>query len=57
MSKISKRESTLFNALHDARVTANKVFNQRAFRGIKQPALESFPRRVFLVFGGRCVVT
>ena len=50
MSKISKRESTLFNALHDARVTANKVFNQRAFRGIKPNVVDKYAETAHFVY-------
>lgn len=50
MSKITYQERQLFNALHDARVIANKVFNQRAFRGVKPNVVDKYAETAHFVY-------
>ena len=50
MSGISNKELQLFNALHESRVTANKVFNQRAFRGIKPNVVDKYAETAHFVY-------
>lgn len=50
MSRITYQERQLFNALHDARVTANEVFNQRAFRGVKPNVVDKYAETAHFVY-------
>lgn len=50
MSIITPKEQQLFNALHDARVKANEVFNQRAFRGVKPNVVDKYAETAHFVY-------
>lgn len=50
MSKITHEEQKLFDALHDARVKANEVFNQRAFRGVKPNVVDKYAETAHFVY-------
>ena len=50
MDTITNEEKLLFNALHDARITANKVFNQRAFRGVKPNVVDKYAETAHFVY-------
>lgn len=50
MSKITYEEQQLFDALHNARVKANEVFNQRAFRGVKPNVVDKYAETAHFVY-------
>ena len=50
MSNITNQEQYLFKALHDARITANEVFNQRAFRGVKPNVVDKYAETAHFVY-------
>lgn len=50
MSFISKEERNLFDELHTARVKANEVFNQRAFKGIKPNVVDKYAETAHFVY-------
>ena len=50
MSKISREEQQLFSALHEARVKANEVFNQRAFRGVKPNVVDKYAETAHFIY-------
>ena len=50
MNKISFEDRQLFDALHDARVKANEVFNQRAFRGVKPNVVDKYAETAHFVY-------
>ena len=50
MNKITHEEQKLFNALHIARIKANEVFNQRAFRGIKPNVVDKYAETAHFVY-------
>lgn len=50
MSKITEKEIQLFGALHDSRVNANEVFNQRAFRGVKPNVVDKYAETAHFVY-------
>ncbi|MBR5081530.1 MAG: AAA family ATPase [Bacteroidales bacterium] len=50
MSKITNEEKQLFDALHDARVKANEVFSQRAFRGVKPNVVDKYAEIAHFVY-------
>ena len=47
---LTKEQKELFDALHKARVTANEVFNQRAFRGIKPNVVDKYAETAHFVY-------
>ena len=50
MNKITAEEQKLFDALHNNRVKANEVFNQRAFRGIKPNLVDKYAETAHFVY-------
>ena len=50
MNNITNQEQYLFKALHDARITANEVFNQRAFRGVKPNVVDKYAETAHFVY-------
>lgn len=50
MNKISFEDRQLFDALHDARIKANEVFNQRAFRGVKPNVVDKYAETAHFVY-------
>lgn len=50
MDKISFEDRQLFEALHDSRVKANEVFNQRAFRGVKPNVVDKYAETAHFVY-------
>lgn len=50
MKKITIEERKLFDELHAARVTANEVFNQRAFRGVKPNVVDKYAETAHFVY-------
>ena len=50
MDKITNEELLLFKELHEARVTANEVFNQRAFRGVKPNVVDKYAETAHFVY-------
>ena len=50
MSRISLEERKLFEVLHNNRLEANKVFNQRAFRGIKPNVVDKYAETAHFVY-------
>ena len=50
MSKLSEEERRFFSALHESRVTANEVFNQRAFRGVKPNVVDKYAETAHFVY-------
>ena len=47
---LTKEQKELFDALHKARVTANEVFNQRAFRGVKPNVVDKYAETAHFVY-------
>lgn len=50
MNSITKEEEKLFNDLHEARVLANEVFNQRAFRGVKPNVVDKYAETAHFIY-------
>lgn len=50
MSAISQTEQKLFDDLHVARVKANEVFNQRAFRGVKPNVVDKYAETAHFIY-------
>lgn len=50
MGKITYEEQQLFDALHEARIKANEVFNQRAFRGVKPNVVDKYAETAHFVY-------
>lgn len=50
MSRITYQERALFNALHEDRANANKIFNQRAFRGIKPNVVDKYVETAHFIY-------
>ena len=47
---INTNELQLFNALHESRVKANEVFNQRAFRGVKPNVVDKYAETAHFIY-------
>ena len=50
MKSISSKELQLFNELHNARIKANEVFNQRAFRGVKPNVVDKYAETAHFIY-------
>lgn len=50
MRRITSEERRLFETLHNNRLEANKVFNQRAFRGIKPNVVDKYAETAHFVY-------
>lgn len=50
MRRITSEERKLFEVLHNNRLEANKVFNQRAFRGIKPNVVDKYAETAHFVY-------
>ena len=50
MGAISYAEQKLFDDLHEARVKANEVFNQRAFRGVKPNVVDKYAETAHFIY-------
>jgi len=47
---MTNEDYLLFEELHKARVTANQVFNQRAFRGVKPNVVDKYAETAHFVY-------
>ena len=50
MRSITNQEQNLFKALREARIKANEVFNQRAFRGVKPNVVDKYAETAHFVY-------
>lgn len=50
MRSITIQEQNLFKALREARIKANEVFNQRAFRGVKPNVVDKYAETAHFVY-------
>jgi len=47
---MTNEDYLLFEELHKSRVTANQVFNQRAFRGVKPNVVDKYAETAHFVY-------
>lgn len=50
MNELTREQKKLFDDLHDNRIKANEVFNQRAFQGIKPNVVDKYAEKAHFVY-------